>query len=224
MPIRLNLLAEAQALEEQRRRDPVKRSIFVGVGLVALMLVWSLSLWLESMSYKSEIASSQNHVKSDSATNKVVLSNQKQVKELSQKLDSLQKFSRERFLVANLMDALQRVRVPDVQVTRLQFEDQLSYNEEVKADPEIKRVGKPASGTDKIVVTLYAKDASAKPGDLIPKFQQAVADAPYFSALFGKSDNRVRLKPGTYTGTQVGPDGQPYQPFALECFFPEKTR
>ena len=39
MPIRLNLLAEAQALEESRRRDPVKRAVWAGVFLV-LALAW----------------------------------------------------------------------------------------------------------------------------------------------------------------------------------------
>jgi len=38
MPIRINLLAESQALEEMRRRDPVKRAIWVGVLVVSLLL------------------------------------------------------------------------------------------------------------------------------------------------------------------------------------------
>jgi len=41
MPIRLNLLAEAQAAEEARRRDPVKRAIWIGALLVSVVLVWS---------------------------------------------------------------------------------------------------------------------------------------------------------------------------------------
>jgi len=49
MPIRLNLLAEAQAIEEMRRHNPVKRAIWVGALLVCLMLVWSSSLQLKAM-------------------------------------------------------------------------------------------------------------------------------------------------------------------------------
>ena len=41
MPIHINLLAEAQAAEELRRRDPVKRALFIGVSLVVVSLVWS---------------------------------------------------------------------------------------------------------------------------------------------------------------------------------------
>lgn len=47
MPIRINLLNEALAEEDMRRRDPVKRAIFIGVFLVAVSLVWFSSAWLE---------------------------------------------------------------------------------------------------------------------------------------------------------------------------------
>ena len=47
MPIRINLLNEELAAEELRRRDPVKRAIFIGIFLVALSLVWFSSTWLE---------------------------------------------------------------------------------------------------------------------------------------------------------------------------------
>lgn len=225
MPIRVNLLAEAQAQEDLRRRDPVKRALIVGAALVALMLVWSLSLWLKTMSYKSEVANLQKLVQTNSDKNKEVLKNQKQSGEIGQKLGSLQKLSRDRLLVGNLLDAMQRITVQDVQLVRLRYDDSLIYNEEVKANVEAKRAARPASVTDKITVSVDARDSSAKPGDLIPKFQQAIGDAPYFAAILDKSDpQRVHLKPGSYGVQQVGPDGRPFQPFTLDCFFPEKTR
>ena len=54
MPIRLNLLAEAQAAEEARRRDPVKRAILAAAFLVAIMLAWSS--WLQG---RAMLASNQ---------------------------------------------------------------------------------------------------------------------------------------------------------------------
>jgi len=56
MPIRINLLAEALAEEDLRRRDPVKRAIFIGAFLVALSLVWFSSTWLESMLQKKSLS------------------------------------------------------------------------------------------------------------------------------------------------------------------------
>src|SRR5512133_552686 len=55
MPIRINLLAEQQAAEEARRRDPVKRALWVGGGLVALMVVWIVLLQLRLASAKAEL-------------------------------------------------------------------------------------------------------------------------------------------------------------------------
>ena len=48
MPIRINLLAEQQSLVLQRRNDPAKKALWIGGFLVALMLVWVLSLWFDS--------------------------------------------------------------------------------------------------------------------------------------------------------------------------------
>jgi len=225
MPIRVNLLAEAQAQEDLRRRDPVKRAVVVGAGLVALMLVWSLSLWLKSIEYRSDLGHWQKVVQTYSEQNKEVLKNQKQVTDLAQKLAALQKLSRDRLLVGTLLNAMQRITVQDVQLVRLRLDDSLIYNEEIKASIEAKRAARPASVTEKITLSLDAKDASAKPGDLIPKYQQAIADAPYFEAILNKSDpQRVHLKPGSYGAQQVGPDGHLFQPFTLDSIFPEKTR
>ena len=48
MPIRINLLAEAQELEEMRRRDPVKRAIWAAVVIGAILLGYSSLLQLRA--------------------------------------------------------------------------------------------------------------------------------------------------------------------------------
>ena len=50
MPLRINLLAEAQAAEELRRRNPVKRALWIGGFIVALILLWSSTLQVQLMS------------------------------------------------------------------------------------------------------------------------------------------------------------------------------
>ena len=61
MPIRINLLAESLAEEDSRRRDPVKRAIYIGALLVVLSLVWYSSIWLNHMLANNEL----NRVKAD---------------------------------------------------------------------------------------------------------------------------------------------------------------
>lgn len=206
-----------------RRRDPVKRALAVGVVFVSLMILWSVSLCLKAMAYSREISSSEKLLQLHSDQNKEVINNMKQTAEINQKLTSLEKLSTNRFLVANLLNALQLATLDDVQLSRLRLDENLAFNEEVKAGPN--RIPKPASVTERIVLTLDAKDSCAKPGDLIPKFQQKIADAPYFEAMLNKSDpQRVRLKDGSYGQQQIGTDNRAFQPFTLECRFPEKTR
>ena len=81
---------------------------------------------------------------------------------------------------------------------------------------------KPATVTEKIVLTLDAKDTGPNPGDQANKFQQAIADSGYFQSALGKT-NVVRLTNfGTPTPGSEG--GKSYVPFTLECKYPEKTR
>jgi hypothetical protein len=56
MPIRLNLLAEAQAAEEARRKDPVKRVIWIGVLLMSVLMAWSLSLQFKNIMGKKDLS------------------------------------------------------------------------------------------------------------------------------------------------------------------------
>ena len=225
MPIRINLLAEAQAVEEMRRRDPVKRAVLAGAVLVAAMLVWSLTLWLKAAAANSEVASARNLLESTSKQHQEVLNNQKKTAEIVGKLTALERLSTNRFLVANLLDALQHATMDDIQLTRLRFDQSLTFNEEIRANVEAKRAAKPASVTERALLQLDVKDSCSKPGDLIPKFKEFVTDAPYFTAMLDKNDpQRVHLKEGSYGPVQSGPDGRQYQPFTLECRFPEKTR
>ena len=55
MPIRLNLLAEQQAAEDLRRRDPVKRAIWVAGLIVGVMVIWSGRLQIKLMGAMSEV-------------------------------------------------------------------------------------------------------------------------------------------------------------------------
>src|SRR5208282_1090636 len=98
MPIRINLLAEAQAAEELRRRDPVKRMIYCGAFLVALMLVWSSSLQLKAMLAKKDVSDRQTEIQTHTNEFEQVQADQKKMADVKGKLDSLKKMTASRFL------------------------------------------------------------------------------------------------------------------------------
>ena len=93
MPIRLNLLAEAQAVEELRRKDPVKRVAWAAVVLVVLMLVWSSSLQLKAMMAGREVSKRESLMASFTNDYQQVLDNQKKVAEVRHKILALNEMS-----------------------------------------------------------------------------------------------------------------------------------
>src|SRR5439155_14481192 len=132
MPIRLNLLAEAQAAEDMRRRDPVKRAVWIAALLVCLMLVWSSSLQLKAIMLSSEVSRADGAMKSFTNDFQQVLQNQKKVEDVRHKLGALQALATNRFLQTNALNALQQTIVDDVQVIHLRTEQNYVFTDEIK--------------------------------------------------------------------------------------------
>lgn len=223
MPIRINLLAEAQALEDMRRRDPVKRAIWVSVFLVCLMFAWWSSIWAKSMWARGELSHLEGQLASRSNDFQQVLDNQRKLNETISKLSALQDLATNRLLYGTLMNALQQTSVDDVQLLRLRTDQAFFYNEETKAKTNANNrlvPGKPATVTEKIVVTLDARDSGSNPGDQVNKYKRALADSAYFHTMLGAS-NEVRL--ASLSPPQFV-DGKPSVQFTLECRYPERTR
>jgi hypothetical protein len=225
MPIRINLLAEMQALEELRRRDPVKRAIIVGVGVVALTLVWCTSLMLKKIAVKSELANLEGQISSGSKNYKEVLDNQQNLVEGRQKLAALHQLATNRFLVGSLLDALQQSSVDNVQLTRFKIEQSYNATEATKpsTNSETGAVvnGKPASIVEKTTLVLNARDTSAVPGDSISRFQTTLSHNPFFHSIMAKT-NDFRLM--TAVTPQTDSEGKTFVSFTLEARLPDKMR
>lgn len=225
MPIRLNLLAESLAAEELRRRDPVKRALWLAGLLIALMLIWSLSLQAKAMLVKGGLTRVEAQMSSHTNDYRAVLDNQKKFGEVSQKLLALQKLSTNRFLNGNVLNALQQTTVEDVELIRLRIEQSYALIEEVKPRTNDSRVipGKPATITEKIVVVLEGNDGSLNAGaDQVNKFKEAVAKHPYFQEKLGRT-NEVTLR--NLSAPTISPESSRAMVlFTLECRFPEVTR
>jgi hypothetical protein len=152
-----------------------------------------------------------------------VLVNQNKLVLANRKLSSLQQMATNRMLHGTMLDALQHTTIDDVQLIRLRTEESYAFNEEVKPKTNSNdRVipGRPASVTEKIVVTLDARDNGINPGDQVNKFKHTVSESPYFQNAMGKT-NEVRL---TNLSPPHAMDGKPFVLFTLECRYPDKTR
>ena len=131
MPIRINLLAEAQAAEDLRRRDPVKRAILVAVVLVLLVLGWWSILFGNSMLVKSNLSKYENEF--NSLTNKYdqVLANESRLHDTQTRLTMLNRYAAGRFLAASALNALQHATVDNIRLMNLHFEQTFEVNPEV---------------------------------------------------------------------------------------------
>ena len=216
MAIRINLLAEAQAQEEQRRRDPVKRFVLGGVVLILAVLAWWVSLTTKTIVVKAELSTLEGKLNARTNDYRQILENQRKLGEGKQKLDSLRRLATNRFLVGNLLEAMQKTTIDNVQLVRLKVDQIYVQNEEVKGAK-----AKPAGATEKIVLNLNVKDSSPAPGDAVNKFQDALAAAPYFQESLGGASG-FRLT--SLSPPQTDPDGKSFVLFMLEAHFPEKTR
>ena len=223
MPIRINLLAEAKIAEELRRRDPVKRAIFFGAFLVVFALVWSSSLQLEVLISKKDLSRVQSDIATRTNEFQNVLVSQRKVVRIKEKLAALQQLSNARFLQGNNLNALQLATMDGVQLVRIRLSQVCLSTPSVPNKTENGRVilGRPGTATEKIILTLDAKDFSASPGDAVDKFKENIARQAYFKTVLNQT-NGVKLI--SLSSPQNSPDGRPYVLFNLDCYFSEKTQ
>jgi hypothetical protein len=214
MPIRLNLLAEAHAAEDLRRRDPIKRIIFGGGLIVALMFAWWSWLQLRVMVANANLSQVQAQIQQHTNAYQVVLVSEKKIDDAKANLAALQKLANSRFLQGNLMNALQNVMVPGVQLVRLAVSQ--TYAAAQGVNPQIN-----GPVTERIVVSIDAQDLSTDPGEQVNRFKDALSQESYFKTELGKT-NVVRLI--NLSAPQMDPSGKPSVLFTLQCAYPDRIR
>ena len=225
MPIRINLLNEALAEVELRRRDPVKRSIYVGAFLVVLSLVWFSTTWLDGKVIQQK--KNQVEIEMDTHTNEFsrIQSNLKQLSDTQQRLNALLQLNTNRFLQGTFLNALQQIYVPNIQLLRLKLDQSYSHTPGVATTTNTYGTlvpGHPATATEQISLTLDAKDSSPNPGDQVNLYKDALGKHAYFKSHLNVT-NGVKLSNITTT-PQIGLNGKPYVLFTVEYHFQNITR
>lgn len=224
MPIRLNLLAEAQAVEEQRRKDPVKRAIWVAVLLIAAVLIWASSLQFKAIISKNTLGNIVSEMNACTNAYKQVVEMQKKTSDMTQKLIALQTLTTNRFLNGTLLNALQQTTVENVQFVHLRLNQTYQLAEETKPKTNGSTVvpGSPAKVTEKLVLTLDGADSSPNPGEQVARIKDTISTYTYFQENLDIA-NPVIWK--NSSSPQISPDtGKAIVTFTLECRYTEKTR
>ncbi|HEY4414736.1 MAG TPA: hypothetical protein VGO57_03505 [Verrucomicrobiae bacterium] len=215
MPIQLNLLSEALAEEDLRRRDPVKRAIFAGIVLVFASFVWFSFSWLNHMIETSNLNRTQSDIDAHKSGYDQVVANIKTTADAQNRMEALQKLSAARFLQGNLLNALQHLYVPNVQLLRSSISQNITRKDSTIGKTTV------SSFIEHAVLTLDAKDFSPNPGDQVNHYKDALGQLDYFKS---HADTNSGIKLSNISAAQPGPDGKPFVLFSLEFHFSDQTR
>jgi hypothetical protein len=221
MAIRINLLAEALAAEDLRRRDPVKRALFGGAFFVALSLVWFSSIWLTFVVEKQKLNQIDAEIQQHTNDFAKVQNNLKKITDLQTRMDDLDQLAAARFLQGGLLNALQQTYVTNVQLSHLRVDQSCTATTAVPAKTNSFGVvpGRPPAVTEHVALTLDARDFSANPGDQVEHFKNTLLQQEYFNARL--QTNGVRLS--ALSALQTPMDSKPYVIFSLECRFTDRN-
>ncbi len=226
MPIRINLLAELQAAEEERRKDPVKRGVIAAAAVVAVVVLWAVSLQVKVMAASRDLGHLQSKWKSIEKNYTAAVATQRRHMDAEEKLAALRGLSTNRFLWGNVLSAFQQTlnNIENVQVVRLKADQTYALTEPTPSRTNGTTVvrGKPGTATEKIQLLIEGMDSSAQAGSRITAFKDAIANQAYFQQNLART-NGLRLTSRSAPQAIQGSSGQ-FVMFTLECAFPEKVR
>ena len=163
MPIRINLLAEALAAAELRRKNPVKRGIWVGSFLVCVIVLWIINLQLNILFEKKNYNNIGVNWTNKMAKFSAVTNEEVKIRDLDFKLKQLDQLRTNRFLWAPVLNALQQTMVDEIQVTRVKGEQTVSHESAHDAGSGTNLQHLRAAMVEKISLNISAIDM--KPDD-----------------------------------------------------------
>lgn len=224
MPIRINLLAEAQAAEEMRRKDPVKRVIYGAAAVVALVALWVGSLQMKVMSANGDLAALETEWNGLSEGYTTAVRLQRENIDVTQKIDALNNLATNRFLWGNALNALQQTLdgVKGVKALRIATDQQYTVTEDSVPAPGSPEPPVPGTSTERISIVIEAIDASHPSGGQVAVFKNRIGSIPYFSKNLTQT-NGIRL--ASLSAPQVDDvSGRSFVRFSMKCLFPDKVR
>ena len=203
-----------------RRKDPVKRAIWIGGFAVFLVLLCSATLQFKIIVAKSEAGSLNSSWKQIEKQVKDVTDHRARTRELTRKLAALDQFTTNRMLWASALDALQRTPVDGVELVRIQTQQTFTQTDPPRPPDGSTAPLKLSTATEHVVLTLEGRDYSAQAGSQVPRFKQQLASSPYFEGVLSKS-NTIQLTSQTAPQSDAG---RPFVGFGFKLFFEDKER
>ena len=132
MPIKINLLAELQAADELRRKDPMKRAVFGGVALLVLMIGWIAMTQMQVWAARHELNTNLTRLKNVEESSKQAKNRQVLSLDAESRLKALDRYTANRFFWGTFLDALQHVAVDNIRLIEVRAEQKYNVSESLK--------------------------------------------------------------------------------------------
>lgn len=211
MPLQLNLLHEEIAEQRQRKRDPLKLTMYVGIGVAALFVLNYLWTGYRVLAIKSQLADVQRDWEKMEPK---VTAAQKRAEELNGIIGTtktLDGIIDTRFYWAPLLDKIARCVTPNIQLTTL----------EANGDDEARGV----------VIVLEGTAAGSEPRAVAEDFRQMLLeqvgkDRPGVKVEFKSLDDLETSVPvgGNNAGMARFTLGVEFNPFPTPAATPAERR
>jgi len=213
-------MAEAQAAEEARRRDPVKLGIWVGIFCVCLVALWIVKMQLDISFANTQLANINADWKKAEPNYQMVTNFYERKKQITAKLDALDQLSTNRFLWAPVLNALQQTMVDNVEVTHLIGSQSILMEDASFVGSGSSKVMIPAKAAQKIKLTLFARDYNPK-SEGYSQFKESLCNSDFFQKVLGRRDGFVLNGAlGPLLVDPTDPNKQ-FQNFSLIAVFPD---
>jgi hypothetical protein len=224
MPIRINLMAEAQALEEERLHNPVKQGIWIAGFFVALMGLWIAKVQLDIYFQDNDLSRLKatwdfNEKNYSAATNAQVLT-----AAANAKIAALDHLQTNRFLWGPVLNALQYTVVDQVFVTHVWGLQTIEREKNVAigSGATLKTIMGTAN-FEKVRLSIAGKDYSPS-GEGYRNYEDALNHYDYFAKIMGGHDGfTIDGAPGPQFADTPGSSRQ-FRAFTLTNQFPDIRR
>ncbi len=222
MPIRINLLAEDQAAEEMRRKNPVKLGIWIGSFMVFIMLLWIFKLHIDIHFSQQSYKLYDDSWKAAAAKYGSVTNNNAKISDADIRLNALDRLATNRFYWASVLNALQQTMIKDIQITRITGVQKYTKEDPrtIGSGPTAKKI--PGSMTEAVSIYIDGKDYNPAAQNY-DKFKETLCNYGFFVKGLGRRDGFVLETVSSPSADASDPSRQ-YAVFKLVSRYPEVRR
>jgi hypothetical protein len=216
-------MAEAQVAAELRRKDPVKRSIWIASFLLLAVVLWFAKVQMDVRFEKNNLSRIEGEWKGLTTKYAAVTNEQARTSDVEKKLAALDRLSTNRFLWAPVLNALQKTMVDNVQVVRIRGQQSFAHEAAHTQGSGASKQSFPASTVENDALYIEAKDLRPADQDY-SKYKESLGNSDFFIKRLGRRDGFVMDGVlGPVTGDPLDPSKQ-YVTFTLASHFPEARR